>query len=818
MKRLFAILIVLALLLCALSASAEAGSSIPEALMGEWTGVGTPKNGGPAIDLTATINGDGSGEYTFDQGGYHESYPFTISSDDSAFSVDIPADNTLGISACGGTWALEDGVLKLDITTTFANGGSYAYTAECEKAAEGKEGRSSAPAGEDAPAEAAQPSSTPLGDPIVPQANAPTLAGAESTEPTPEPTLEPAAENYRHADAGQTRVEWNGGEESFELELFASQWTNWDLLVNTIGLMPGSGTYLFILRLHSLVEPLTYDRIKEEIAPTLALRCKADGTQDLPKRVILPFDAEDGAPVWRFDLTYVFQCDGDEDDFELLYDGVLYPLSGLPKEGYALTVPTPSPTPELTPEPTSTPVPADIVALNELHRRALNENGTSIDKAVCTGDVVVAYYSSGSEDANPSQILTADSDDTWGFPREYRADDFESARWAAIIYPTYVHVGWYGNIAAHRTNTWLSLFDLETGVQYKEMVVSEEPPLTLTVQTANGITQSSEASGQFHAADARVRLTELVEAARVASPPASTPEPTLEPAGEASIDEVLTALNDDTYRATRDALRSGEVVKKGSKGAAARGVQQTLAAFGQKIAVDGNAGARTIAALNAVQAAFGLEKTDSLDAEGYATLLPRLLMVTDPDAADALLAGRMDRGEYDHMRGCALAAQGKYASAKALFEESGWGDWEARAGACVQPWPKTGVLYRNPAVKGGSAELAVQFNTDPDTAMLVKIYTVDGVLARTMFIGGTGRAKTSLPAGTYIIKDGTGRDWYGDEEAFGSEGRYEIMTFGNGQQALQLRKNYSSTITVNVQENNPDAEGVGSQRESWSDF
>ena len=44
------------------------------------------------------------------------------------------------------------------------------------------------------------------------------------------------------------------------------------------------------------------------------------------------------------------------------------------------------------------------------------------------------------------------------------------------------------------------------------------------------------------------------------------------------------------------------------------------------------------------------------------------------------------------------------------------------------------------------------------------------------------------------------------------------MTFGNGQQALQLRKNYSSTITVNVQENNPDAEGVGSQRESWSDF
>ena len=53
----------------------------------------------------------------------------------------------------------------------------------------------------------------------------------------------------------------------------------------------------------------------------------------------------------------------------------------------------------------------------------------------------------------------------------------------------------------------------------------------------------------------------------------------------------------------------------------------------------------------------------------------------------------------------------------------------------------------------------MKFNTDPDTAMLVKIYTLDGVLARTMFIGGTGKATASLPAGTYIVKDGTGKNW-----------------------------------------------------------
>ena len=116
-----------------------ASASVPEELVGKWHGTGTPKGGGPAIDLAARIDADGSGEYTFIQDDYTESYPFTISSDDSSFSVDIPADNYLGIARCEGTWALEDGVLKLDITTTFAYGGSYSYTAECEKAAEAPE-------------------------------------------------------------------------------------------------------------------------------------------------------------------------------------------------------------------------------------------------------------------------------------------------------------------------------------------------------------------------------------------------------------------------------------------------------------------------------------------------------------------------------------------------------------------------------------------------------------------------------------------------------------------------------------------------------
>lgn len=119
------------LLLCSLTAALAGQPAIPGNLAGEWHGTGTPKKGGPSIDLTITVNADGSGEYTFIQDGYQESWPFTLTSDGNRFSVDIPATSQLG--SVDGVWALEEGVLKLDITSTFTRGGSYSYTAECER-------------------------------------------------------------------------------------------------------------------------------------------------------------------------------------------------------------------------------------------------------------------------------------------------------------------------------------------------------------------------------------------------------------------------------------------------------------------------------------------------------------------------------------------------------------------------------------------------------------------------------------------------------------------------------------------------------------
>lgn len=111
--------------------TAEDGETcIPAEMVGKWQGNGTPKNGGTSIDLTVTINADGSGEYSFDQGGYHETNPFSISRDGNRFSVNTD-DSILG--GCEGTWELADGILTLDITSLLPNGRTYSYTAECTK-------------------------------------------------------------------------------------------------------------------------------------------------------------------------------------------------------------------------------------------------------------------------------------------------------------------------------------------------------------------------------------------------------------------------------------------------------------------------------------------------------------------------------------------------------------------------------------------------------------------------------------------------------------------------------------------------------------
>ena len=528
MKKLFMALIFLSLLLCAFSALAEANAAVPDALVGEWRGTGMPKGGGPAIDLTATINTDGTGEYTFDQSGYHESYPFTISSDDSAFSVDIPADNTLGISACGGTWALEDGILKLDITTTFASGGSYSYTAECEKAAV----FAATPTPEETPASALLSPS--VGDIVTlghyeqdnDEANGPEAiewivlriknGGATLVSRYALDAMAFSDDEVRPTWDVCTLRGWLNGpfiDAAFpeeEQALLKEENVPADRTSGLEDLDPGQDTRDRVYLLSCTESRLWFESVETRY-------CQA--TDYAVARGAFVND-DTGGTWWhlRSPGREAGWCAGVDVSGQTSSYGspnsdveAIRPVITLAVDSPDSPEITPTPSPSPTPSPT--PLPEDLAALNALHVQAI-DGGDAIGSAACDGDVIVAYYASDGEDAIPRK-LTADSEDDWSFPREYRATDYASARWVALIFPTYENVGFYGQYGpANRTITWLALADLQTGRLYREKIAAEEPPENITVQTINGIPIRSGASGEYRDEDAFARLTELVEAAR----------------------------------------------------------------------------------------------------------------------------------------------------------------------------------------------------------------------------------------------------------------------------------------------------------------
>ena len=130
MKKLAILLAALLFAAMCVSPAWAEGAVIPEEIVGTWQGQGTPKNDGPPIILVVTVNADGTGDYFFNQNGYMESNPIRISYEGNSFTVDT--DKSM-LSSCEGTWALEDGVLTLDINSTPPSGVTYSYIAECTK-------------------------------------------------------------------------------------------------------------------------------------------------------------------------------------------------------------------------------------------------------------------------------------------------------------------------------------------------------------------------------------------------------------------------------------------------------------------------------------------------------------------------------------------------------------------------------------------------------------------------------------------------------------------------------------------------------------
>ena len=101
--------------------------NVPEEYIGQWAGSVDD------ISLSFYVDADGTGRYSFEQGGYSESYDFMLEVGTETFSVNIPSNNQLGITAIEGTYSYSGGTLTLNVRTSFSGGNVFRYTVPCQK-------------------------------------------------------------------------------------------------------------------------------------------------------------------------------------------------------------------------------------------------------------------------------------------------------------------------------------------------------------------------------------------------------------------------------------------------------------------------------------------------------------------------------------------------------------------------------------------------------------------------------------------------------------------------------------------------------------
>ena len=185
-------------------------------------------------------------------------------------------------------------------------------------------------------------------------------------------------------------------------------------------------------------------------------------------------------------------------------------------------------------------------------------------------------------------------------------------------------------------------------------------------------------------------------------------------------------------------------------------------------------------------------------------------------------------GYYTYLQGCAYALQGRYYAAKEIFETCDYKDSAARAESCVQEWPGTGEVWHNPNVGGSDVSLTFTVNsTGAAKGTCFYMYTDTGVMTSAVLVTGSDSATTYVPAGTYRIKAGAGDEWYGKTDAFGREGVYQFMSFGDEEDM----ENYdpsarykaelqpgSYELTINASEVSEDSTGVGETDVDWDSW
>lgn len=288
---------------------------------------------------------------------------------------------------------------------------------------------------------------------------------------------------------------------------------------------------------------------------------------------------------------------------------------------------------------------------------------------------------------------------------------------------------------------------------------------------------------------------------------------------------LVNALGEEAYATTHAFLEGGNLLKNGSNSSAAKGLQVLLRELGAKITADGKIGPKTIAALGEYGVWFApLDeegKLSTVDARVFEDLMLLLLLTKDRAAAATLLQDEAEAEQtlalYDAAE---QALQGNFFTAQQLYESlSGFGQGDLRAQLCRQEFPRNGLVYRNEAYSSKRCDLTIKVGGDDGEATYVKVYTLSGDLVLTAFIRAGQKTCVGLPAGTFIIKTGTGTQWFGEAEAFGEGGgaRYSRLYLDSGEDTITLESGYSYTLSLAV----ADSEGgddISSWPENWADF
>lgn len=160
----------------------------------------------------------------------------------------------------------------------------------------------------------------------------------------------------------------------------------------------------------------------------------------------------------------------------------------------------------------------------------------------------------------------------------------------------------------------------------------------------------------------------------------------------------------------------------------------------------------------------------------------------------------------------------KFYSAWKAFTDSKYEDWKDWADKCPQEKPATGETWHASDQWLQDMELTIVVDQSPSSDMFFRIYK-EGELVSNVYISGPDEVTVKLPGNAdYTIKDGIGRIWYGEKEAFGKNGTYETMTFDDkGTETVFLRSGYAYTLSINVSESTGGTD-VDSKSESWENF